>query len=195
MAAQWIPLNQKSNIQKPRQQTCPSCPMPLLYTGAASNPYIRGYNEKTNINSIFSPKALHCASFYDTRLFINRLLESWHCVENGVRTLRCMKPVRAGQLLVEKPMRRYEFTFVNFEEQNKCAPPDVCCSLAFSFVRLGVIFKSCLSHHSVLCNAQLRKNASLKTTPASMLCSVCNIRHFHQGTGTMDLLNGKASMK
>lgn len=35
------------------------------------------------------------------------------------------------QLLVEKPVRRRKFTYVNFEEQNKCASPDVCLELGF----------------------------------------------------------------
>lgn len=49
-------------------------------------------------------------------------------------------------------MRRYKFTFVNFGQHNKCAPPDVwpTYSLAFGLVRLLSIFKSRLSHPSDL---------------------------------------------
>lgn len=64
---------------------------------------------------------------YDMSLTHNRVFVCW-CIEVRERKV-CQSWKR--QLLAEKPMRRCKFTYVNFEEQNKCASPDVCLELGF----------------------------------------------------------------
>lgn len=147
MAAQWIPLNHKSNIQKTRQQAawCPACPTPR--PGAAPIPPIPYSQKDEEINSNlwkFLLVSLFLSFMHDPQTWIQcgdaavRLVaglwaahwDAWLWSQSEQRTTAIGGEANATPQVLPLSTSRSK---TNLQHQMWA----LSCSLAFGFVRLG----------------------------------------------------------
>lgn len=186
MAAQWIPFNQKSNIQKTRQQAaCHACPIPPLL--------LRQLQSQISYNLLFTKRWRNRYCLYliihSRSINVTGVLDGWLHIKAHEWEV-CQS--RTRQLLAEKLVWRYKFVNFFFLEQNKFAPPDVSPALQLGFW-LGLdiqILSLDPSLWSMQCTIR-QKCFSASENDARLDGLRSNRLNFQRGTSD----NGKASVK